>query len=299
LASQLHEESIFIDQTDHKLHLKRFYKQEDSVPCLLLHGSIENGKIFYSKSGKGLGPYLAQNGFDVFIADLRGRGDSKPAVDKKSSHDQRDAILNEIPAFLEKVNEIKGNQPIHLMAHSWGGVLILSYLARYKPSNIKSLVFFGTKRRIDVINFDSLWRIYLLWDKVGGLLSKFYGYLPAKEYRFGSDNEPVAFYKQVKKWAIRGKWIDQTDGFDYGKELLKLSIPPTLYLTGSKDTHMGHKDDVKRLMHEVGNNPQDKFILLSRDKGFSLDYNHINILTHPNAREDHFPLVIKWVKEHS
>ena len=46
-----------------------------NAPALLLiPGSIENGHIFYSKSGKGFAPWMAERGFDVFVADLRGRG---------------------------------------------------------------------------------------------------------------------------------------------------------------------------------------------------------------------------------
>jgi len=298
LSSEFHEESIFIDHGDHKLHLKRFYNNSKAKPCFLLHGSIENGKIFYSKSGKGLAPYLAQNGYDVFVPDLRGRGKSAPKVSKDSKHDQHDAITQEIPTFIEKIREIKDTQALHMMAHSWGGVLLLSYLARFKNTSIKSMVFFGTKRKIDVINLDRIWRIDLLWDHAGGILNWIYGYLPAKEYKFGSDNEPSNFYKQVKKWAIRGNWVDQIDGYDYGKNILKNDLPPTLYLTGLKDSHMGHRDDVKRLMKEVGSRDSDQFKLLSQNKGSNFDYGHIDILTSPHAINDHFLTVLQWLKKH-
>lgn len=294
--STLNKSSLYIDRGDHQLHLKRFYKKENGTPCFLLHGSIENSKIFYSKSGKGLATFLADHGYDVFIADLRGRGKSRPLIDASHTHDQRDAIISQLPAFINKIKEIKGNQPIHAMAHSWGGVLLYSYLARFDEPLIQSLTFFATKRRIDVININRLLRIDLLWDFMGSLLVKRCGYLPAKEYKFGSDNEPAPFYKQVKKWALRGDWVDPVDGFDYGEVVKNKPLPPALHMTGSKDTHMGHPKDVKRLMQEVGPNPQDEFILLSRDNGFSEDYDHINILTHPNARKDHFPLVVKWLE---
>ncbi|MBL7685765.1 MAG: alpha/beta hydrolase, partial [Deltaproteobacteria bacterium] len=57
-------ESIFIPTLQpHLLHLRRFYTQEEAVKIWMLHGSVENGKIFYSENGKGLAPYLAQQGF--------------------------------------------------------------------------------------------------------------------------------------------------------------------------------------------------------------------------------------------
>lgn len=42
------------------LTLQRFRGAESGPPVLMLHGAIENGRIFYSESGKGLAPYLAR-----------------------------------------------------------------------------------------------------------------------------------------------------------------------------------------------------------------------------------------------
>jgi alpha-beta hydrolase superfamily lysophospholipase len=71
-------------------------------PCLLVHGAIENGSIFYSKNGKGLGPYLAESGFDVFVADLRGHGLSTPTIAEeghKADYGQWETINVSIPSF--------------------------------------------------------------------------------------------------------------------------------------------------------------------------------------------------------
>ncbi len=85
----LHSESIYIDMPGgYQLHMKRFVLelfrklplQDSSCPCaFLLHGAIENGRIFYSNESdtenlKGLGPYMARRGYDVYVADLRGKG---------------------------------------------------------------------------------------------------------------------------------------------------------------------------------------------------------------------------------
>ena len=52
----INAESYFINvNREDRLHLKRLYSREDAVPLLMLHGSIENGGIFYSKSLKGSG----------------------------------------------------------------------------------------------------------------------------------------------------------------------------------------------------------------------------------------------------
>jgi hypothetical protein len=34
---------------------------------------------------------------------------------------------------------------------------------------------------------------------------------------------------------------------------------------------------------------------LGRDNGNRLDYDHINMLTAPQAQEDHFPQILEWL----
>lgn len=299
VSINMQKETLELEFPDYTLRMKRYTGSPDGAVIFMLHGSVENGKIFYSSSDKGLAPYLAKQGFDVFIPDLRGRSLSTPSIDKTHHYGQTDAITDEIPAFLEAIHQLRGHTPVHAVAHSWGGVLLLSYLARAEHHHIRSMVFFGTKRKITVRNWDRFWRIDILWNLMGELLVKRFGYLPAKEYKFGSDNEPALYYHQVKKWALSDPWRDEEDGFLYEKAIKSKPIPSTLYLTGQHDTHMGHPQDVQRLMREVGNNPTDKFQLLSKSNGFSVDYDHINILTHPKAEEEVYPLVKEWVTQHS
>ena len=73
----MQQQSLFIKDGRHQLHIRRIAVQQGGTPVLMLHvGTIENGKIFYTESGKGLACYLAEQGFDVFVADFRGKGKS-------------------------------------------------------------------------------------------------------------------------------------------------------------------------------------------------------------------------------
>ena len=76
---------IFIPITDtDTLFVRRFRVEGKAIGnVFLLHGSIENGRIFYSENNKGLAPFLARNGYDVYVGDLRGRGKSKPAYQRQ------------------------------------------------------------------------------------------------------------------------------------------------------------------------------------------------------------------------
>lgn len=268
-------------------------------PVLLIHGSIENGKIFYSSSGKGLAPFLAKHGFDVFVVDLRGKGESTPAVSSKSKASQTDTISQEIPFWVKRVKEITGSDSIHFGAHSWGGVLFLAaYTQFYQEWNVKSMVFFGTKRRIGIRNFNKFLTIDLGWSLLGTIATKISGYLPAVKLKMGSDNEPAKFYLQTNRWVYSKKWIDPETGVNYADKLSAMeNKPPVCFYTGINDKLLGHPEDVKRLASEAG--LSDNIHILSKQNGNLRDYDHINILTHPDALNDHFPQVVEWYRKYS
>lgn len=275
--------------------MERIFVNPNGEPVFLLHGSIENGRIFYSKSLKGLAPYLAQQGYDVYVGDMQGRGKSKPAVSRNSTYGQIDVIKTDIPAFLNKIKELKGNVPVHAMAHSWGGVLLLAFLSRYE-SNIATLVTFGSKRQIKVRNKE-YYKLVYNWYFLGKLLVALYGYLPAKKFKIGSDNEPRNHYKQINKWLLakNGEWIDNEDGFDYGKALKEKPTVPNLFIAAKNDAVLGNPSDVKNLQNDVSAS-ETEYWLLSKENGNLHDYDHINMLTHKDCVKDHFPKIVEWIK---
>lgn len=303
---ELNQESLWImlDNGLDRLHLKRIClasSPKNSTPLFLLHGSVSSGRVFYSHSMKGLAPFLARQGFDVYVADLSGRGQSEPCVTRQSNRTQQQIITEEIPAFLQKIRELRGqNTSIHALAHSWGGVLLTAYLARFPAAQFGSMVFLGSKRHVSVFNRQRLFGLDLLWGVVGSLYTRCYGYLPAKKLKLGSDDEPAAVYRDCKKWVYsQHKWQDASDGFDYLAALKhRQNLPPTLHLAGQNDTFLGHPTDVQKLMHDM-HNPADQFILLSQVNGFRHDYDHLSMCTAADAVDDHFPLIAQWIRRHT
>jgi predicted alpha/beta hydrolase len=289
---KIQNESIFISLSDSsQLHLRHFWKNSDGVPVFMLHGAIENGRIFYSDSGKGLAWFLAEQGFDVYVGDLRGRGQSTPAISSQSQTGQTESIVEEIPAFIHEIEKRRRNQPQVWIAHSWGGVLLLSTFARHRDLQSKphAMVFFGAKRSVQVRNLEKWVKIDLIWNSLARWISKFYGYLPAKKLRIGSDNETQKSLEQSVAWVKGGPWVDPEDQFDYGKSLKSVELPAILYVAGSKDYSLGHSDDVKRLIEETGSK-RAEFKLLQ-------EYGHIDMLTSPRAVIEHFVDIVEWIRE--
>ncbi len=293
-------QSVYVTVGEQQLHLARFCGNEKGMPVFLVHGSMENSHIFYSGSGKGLAPWLASKGFDVFVADLRGRGKSKPHVDASARWGLREILEEDFSAMLEEIVRIKGELPQHWMAHSWGGVLQLAYLARWQPkAPIASLTFFGTKRRIGTWSPKKLVMVNGAWGSLGEMLTRTYGYLPARKWKMGSDDESLQSYRETNKWVEEKAWLDPRDGFDYAAALKKQALPPALYITGSGDKVIGNPVDVHRLMLETGINQTNQLMVAGKNSGFLHDYGHINLLTHADAPTDVYPKVEEWVRQYS
>ncbi len=286
---------IRFDQGISKLH--RFRTTRGGTPVLLVHGYFEDGRIWFTKSGKGFAPYLANFGYDVFVCDLLGKGESIPKVNKDLHHSQFEIITRDIPTYIEFIRKHTDQQEIHLGGHSWGGVILFAYMARYNDPSISSIFTFGTKRRIGIKSIKKFIGVDLMWNLYGQKLANKHGYLPAKGIKMGIINEPKAYFEQANKWVYDKEWIDPEDEFNYHQAFEKINLPPTLFLTGSKDDLLGHPKDVKRLIREVKS--PAVFKIIGKNNGYKNDYDHVNILTHKDSPDDHFPLVIDFIKENT
>lgn len=280
-----------------RIHLRRIFADAQGIPVLLVHGAVENGRIFYTESGKGYAPFLARHGYDVFVADKRGCGLSTPPIGGHSHFGLREFISEDLLAMHGPIRQVKGEVPIHWGAHSWGGVMLFAFLARHAaPLPLLSIVNFGAKRRISVRNFPYWLKMTIGWNKIGAWRVRRVGFLDAKRWRMGSDNESGPTYKEMTKWIHEEEWQDWYGDFDYSAALQAQNLPPALHLAGAKDKFLGHPTDVRILMEEVGEE-NGKFHLLSRANGHLRDYGHIDMLTYSEAGRDHFPMALEWMRK--
>jgi pimeloyl-ACP methyl ester carboxylesterase len=289
------QSSIYLDLEQYQLHLRRLLPlQHGKAPVLMLHGAIENGRIFYSHSGKGLGCYLADQGFMVYCADFAGRGLSKPHVSDGLVQSQQQMIIRDIPALIEHVFQLH-QQKVILIAHSWGGVVAAASLARFPAlaGKIAAKVCFGSKRVISVQSLERQFKINLVWNTLAPWLSAKYGYFPARKWRMGADDEPGQFLRDTVQWIAGAPFRDLSDQFDYAQSCAQLCWPPVWHFAAQNDRLLGHPQDVQAFIAETA--PQARFTLLGRANGYLQDYDHISMLTHPAAVQDHFVELRDWL----
>ncbi len=134
------EPAAFVETTDllsaadgQRLALTEFRSAEaDTEPgrpaFLLLHGFAQN------RRGYTLGPMpeaLLARGARVFLAELRGHGDSR--ADASASWDLTTHLELDCPVLLDGVRERAAVERVHLVGHSMGGLLGCALLAREAP----------------------------------------------------------------------------------------------------------------------------------------------------------------------
>ena len=296
MTQTLSYHSHFLEGDAHRLHLCHIHTSgiETGPAVLMVHGSIENGRIFYNQKGKGLGCFLARQGMQVYVLDLRGRGLSTPKIARGHLHGQLESIREDIPQAMEFISQ--RHSRFCTVGHSWGGVLLMACLIRQPQwlDKVNRQVFFGTKRTIRVHNPERWLKLDLIWRNLAPLVARAKGYLPARQLGIGADNETRQMLKDTNLWVRSNSWHDPDDGFDYQRAALSMKLPPTWFVTGVADYALGHYRDMRDFMHELGVSDY-AHALLSRQSGNLQDYDHINILTHPDCEKDHFPQVSRWL----
>lgn len=114
---------------------------ERRLPLLMVHGLGTNRHSLDLEPRFSLAGSLAARGFDVFILELRGTGESTRAPgceDPSQAWTFADHARRDLPAAVEAVLELTGAEALHLLGHSMGGMLSYAYALR-SPQVVRSL----------------------------------------------------------------------------------------------------------------------------------------------------------------
>lgn len=265
----------------------------NNKPMVFIHGSLENGRIFYSKSLKGIAPFFALNGYDAYVVDLRGKEASIPKISKYFNFNHLD-VINDLEKVYEFVKE-KNSNPQTWISHSWGGVLINCACFRFEKmlNGIEKIAHFAVKRSISVKSFRKFLQIDLGFKRIMKLESYLFGYVSSRF--FGVDSEALDYHKNQLAWINPSRFVDPVDNFDYSYIANLINLPKAIYLIGGNDLVLGNKIDVLNFMKECGQENAQKWIL-STNNGFKHNYDHNNMLTHPDSKDDIYRPLLDWLK---
>ena len=258
------------------------------VPVILLHGSFSNRRFWYSPKGIGLGPWLARQGFDVWIAEMRGHG-----LSPRNQHYARNTVADyaryDLPVIGAFVAEVSAQTP-HWIGHSLGGITLAAALGGgyLQGDLVASAALFGaqvTRRhwplRIPPFNWASR------------CLLKRYAHISGTRLKRGPEDEPVGVGLEWLRWkGLFGRFGDAQRDWWEGLGEVKL---PLLAVAA-----VGDQQDPSWACHQLFDQfagSHNQFIDLGRKAGFADDFDHVRMLVSPQAQAEVWPLVGTWLQD--
>lgn len=258
------------------------------IPVILLHGSFANRRFWYSPKGIGLGPWLARQGFDVWIAEMRGHGLSPRNIDYRRNR-VADYARYDLPVINAFVYERSGRKP-HWVGHSLGGTTLAAAFggACLSDVDVASAALFGSQIT------RSYWPLKIppvAW--AGRLLLKRFAHLSGSRFKRGPEDEPIGLVIEFMRWhGLFGKFRDRHSDWWAG---LKDSRVPVMAVAAAGD-HQDPTEECRRLFAQFGGE-SNRFIELSRQAGYSDDFGHVEMLVSKPAQAEVWPLVAQWLRD--
>lgn len=311
----------FIDTDDGwRLALSRHQpaRPRQGSPILLIPGFGFSAAIF-EVGDNAWAPMLAEEGFDVWLLDPRGRGmSSRPRLfgRHRGSWSLDDVMEFDIPAAIEAVCAQTAAEQIHLLA--FGGGALLALPATVGGQRIRSITALGAaayfSRQQEHVS--TRWLGMLRWLRPRFLLRLFAPLLgrfdlpPLRALQL-LDNIDGPTYRQALVEAVvdfaprelrqlRG-WFDDDvyrgleEGPDYRERLAMVSAP-ILFVGGPRD-RLAPPAMVRATAEACIGARERSLVVANREEGLSCNYGHLDLLLGRALRRDLRPRVIEWLEQ--
>lgn len=272
----------------------------------MLHGEAECGRVYYDSEGQGLAWYLANNGYEVFVADLGGRGRSLVPDNTMSALTVDDIIVEAVPRFLQAATknsiyqsaEEKFTGPDIWIGHGFGCATLAAAWARMSPSlrSATQMIFFSGRRRFTATQRLCKLFVNLFCHPLTGKLVDWKTFFPAVRLGLGSADENASWYRTYINWMHSKRWLG-ADGFDYIDALKHNPLPSTMYMSAQADTVFSNTQDIRNFIAELGQHDA-RLVVVDNIAGSKRRYNHLAMLLDPAAEKDIFAPIGGWLVEH-
>lgn len=258
------------------------------IPVILLHGSFANRRFWYSPKGIGLGAWLARQGFDVWIPEMRGHGLSPRNIDYRRNR-VADYAQYDLPVINAFIHEQSGRKP-HWVGHSLGGTTLAAALGgRYlTEEQVASVALFGSQI---TRNYWPLKIPPVAW--AGRLLLKRFPHLSGARFKRGPEDEPIGLVLEVMRWyGLFGKFRDRDSDWWAGLADNRIAVMAVAAAGDQQDP----VEECRRLFDQFGGET-NRFVELGREAGYSEDFGHVEMLVSKPAQVEVWPLVAQWLRD--
>ncbi|XOV86159.1 MAG: PHA/PHB synthase family protein [Pseudomonadota bacterium] len=305
------------------LKLYHYHPMEDEIyriPVILVMATTNKGYLFDLLPGQSMIEFLLKNGYDVFMVDW------DPPLPSERGLGLADYTQDFLPACVDKVMEITGEQDVNIIGYCMGGVLSLIYAATHLDGPLRNLACLTTPVNWHEMGLFRLWsdERYLDVDKLVDTL----GIVPAdfiersfemlrpaqrtagrlrvwnemwnddfvRSYRaferWGNETLPLAgeYYRETTRELMWGNKLYTGDLVVDGKPANLADITIPIMTVMAEHDHIAQIEATKPLLDLVGSTDKTEVVL----KG-----GHVSLIAGPNAVKRMWPALNAWLGERS
>ncbi|AXQ29362.1 alpha/beta fold hydrolase [Solimonas sp. K1W22B-7] len=249
------------------------------VPLVMLPGMFSNRHFWLSPKGVGLAGFLARAGYEPWLVERRGIALAANSPGRRGLAEHIAQDLPQVQRTLQQHNP----RPAFWFGHSFGGVMAtLAAAETLDPSLVAGLVLFAAQCEVDKNGLTPPYSWFLRG------LSRMLGRFPARRLGMGPEDEPPAAMDDA--CAIVGE--AQREG-SMARRLAPVRCP-VLGFGGGADRVDPPEGCVRFIGHMSSGDKT--WVLLSRDQGYSKDYDHPGIVIAKAAQDEVWPQVLRWLQ---
>ncbi len=287
----------------------------DGPPVLMVHGMGANHYNWDYHPDVSLAHHLQQQGWDVWVPELRGDPGSIPPHKKaRGLIAFDDYALGDLPPIVDAVLEATDSERLFYVGHSMGGMLLYTSLAQFpekiiagvaisSPSSFQhplkayklGKAFGWTMGGNGRVRFKSVAKLAAPFGKsnliVGRLANRKnldWGMVKGMA-RYALTDLPKPLVRQALTWVKSGELINL-----HGEPWVKPTDTPLMVLCGIKDKVVSEPD----VASTCDRFEDCSYTELSVANGFSFDYGHIDPVVGASSKSEIYPLVSAFLEAH-
>jgi len=294
------------------------------IPVICSHGMAGSHFIFDLHPRYSLARYLAQHGFDTWLVDLRGRGDSWPdgGPDPHLQWHFDDFAARDLPAAVARVCELAGCDEVFWIGMEMSGQALYAAAILETAARVRSAVTCGSPvltpssalvpgvtsapkvRRHGRVPFSGGARLAGPVLAYGGFRVLESSFRPcnvdplvvARYFRNGIPDEATDLVEQFAGWIRDGVMCSRDGSIVYSARLAEVTLP-LLVLAAAHD--LQRPPEAVRAAFGAFGSADKTFICAGVAEGFSVDFGHDDLLAGCAAPAEVFPRIAAWLAERS
>ncbi len=294
-------------------------------PVLLCHGMLSNRFNVDLDASRSIARYLRDGGFDVWVMELRGHGESRRAAAggrRWSGWTIDDYIQRDVVAAVRTVRRLTGAPRLHWYGHSLGGMIL--YAACAVPGmadSIRSAALSDAPATFRPLRREGIdMRVARLWGRFvpvvpPALVLPFLGpvvwlHPRLMDRRYGLSDRALVMRllsNAIVSWGSSGVLLHLLDMLESGRFLSR---------DGERDYEEGAEriafpllvlSAARKLMDEEAvlsgyrraASEKKRYVRFSRANGYSADYTHSNLMLSEGSPREVYPEIRDWFLAHS